>query len=911
MFTRRGKYVVKKLPAGTVVGTATTLLDAADVAMEDARGGPGRYVIEQPPVEVDVSKAYGVLALTDGGTAPTPPDVPGDVTVLSVGVSDAALECAAVADATSYQWFLSGAPHSVTTDPAVLIGGLAPSTAYTVQVAALRDGVSSANSAPVSFTTESLAPPVWQAVPAQALTVGVVFDVDLAGYVSSPGGDTPSLSLVSGALPAGLSIVGVRITGTPTTVETQTPVIRATAVGGTADSAAITFESLNADTTAPAAPTNFSAAGYSSSQVRLSWTNPADDATVAGERKSGFLGIDIYRDGVKIDRVLATATTPEEYLAETTVTALWKVRSVDQSFNKGAFTPELSAGPLAQSTAPGVPVSVAAVRNSSTSATVTWAAGSGPAPTSYQVWMALSLNGTYSQVASPAGTSHTQTTGFTGSQVPYFYVVAVRGAETSAPSAKVSATAGVLTPIVDSDFEVGEFLPTTGSLPPGTESTGWRLLSGPNKGSTPSDERTWKYDAFDHCRDDLLHSHAPTNDRPCQLVTTRAREGTRSVRTQVTFHTGSATFPDHNDDAFHAGAEFHHKGGDLNDAEAHRNEVSHAGADVNIGTEYWTGVSLFLPGPNDPFGDPATEAVSFWGSYRYPFQLHGPTGGGNPVLYVATSHGWSQQQVVTHPAGAPIVRFARGSQTYNLPSNSADTLLVEWSAPTSGPAPTGYRVYRSRRASGPFDPVATTGATAAEMRYTESGLGTSSSDWSTAYVYIRAVYGPDSLGPASLVCPAPRDWLGIGKKAYDSSSGTLVDIPGSQQNYGIAPISGYVGQWLDVVLHYLPSVTNTGYLEAWFNGAKVLSLFDISLGELRPGYVNYWKGGVYHGSLTSAGPGKNYVPPDWPKRFSVYMDAVRHWRRAGGLTAAQWKAVGGSSTADAGYIAVAPRGVPG
>ncbi len=78
MFTRRGKYVVRRLPAGApvvtslgsvtgavsgvIIGSATTLLDAADVAMEDARRGPGKWVIEQPVIEVDVSKAYGVMA---------------------------------------------------------------------------------------------------------------------------------------------------------------------------------------------------------------------------------------------------------------------------------------------------------------------------------------------------------------------------------------------------------------------------------------------------------------------------------------------------------------------------------------------------------------------------------------------------------------------------------------------------------------------------------------------------------------------------------------------------------------------------------------------------------------------------------------------------------------------------------
>lgn len=929
MFTRHGKYVVRRLPSRTEIGSATTLLDAADVAMEDARKGPGKWVIEQPVIEVDVSKAYGVLALA--GDIQPPPDVPDGLTILDVGVTDVSAQCSAVGVATGYQWYLSGAPNQVTAAPSVYISGLVAATGYTVQVAALRGGVSSDVSVAAAFTTGALELPVWKAVPAQDLTVGAAYSLELLGYASSPGGDTPAFAVVSGVLPAGLAIVGTRITGTPTAVETQTPVIRATAAGGSADSAAFVMESLNADATAPAAPTNFAAAGYSASQVRLSWVNPADDAVVAGERKSGFLGVDVYRDGVKIDRVLATAATPEEYLADATVTALWKVRSVDAAFNKGAYTAELSAGPLVQTTAPGVPVSVAAVRNSSTSATVTWAAGSGPAPTSYQVWMALSLAGSYSQVGSPAGTSHTQTTGFTGSQVPYFYVVAVRGAELSAASAIVAAQTGTVGTVIDLGFDFGTLTnnisdPLLSTDPQGPSTAGWRKLSGPNSFG--------EYDSFDPASGDV----------PCELVTSPVRYTnpsggagytSRSLHTLLTFHTGAAAMPSSNT-RFYPSATWYHKGGALTNDRTHRNEVRDMGQlTVTTQVDNWIGFSLYVPTDVQP--------ASWMGSQRLPIQLHGPTGGRNPIVILNTTSGWDGLLVVPHPTAAAIVRaYQRGGDLFGTLLQapiigSADGIRVEWSAPTSGPAVSAYRMFRSVRPQGTFVQIGTdipaattstqtsistgTGGTAQMGRttisgttvvyYEETGVGTNNAgDWSTAYVYVQPVYAGGSLGPASLISPAPREYLGVSCAGYSFTPG---GSDNSQSGVGrsIAKLSDVAGHWSDFVVHYKLSsasgsgagspVLANGTIEAFYNEQSTPFLYSsgIRLGEGVAGH--YWKAGTYHGRLGTPLTDQD-VPPDWPKRWECWLDEVRHTTKSGGLTTQ-------TDSADSAYVAVKPRGV--
>ena len=936
MFTRRGKYVVVRLPGREVVGAATTLLDAADVAMEDARNGPGKYVIEQPPIEVDVSKAYGVLA-----QSATVPGVPEDLVVTSVGVTDATVVCVAVEGADGYQWYLSGAPDQVTVGAGAYFSGLTAATGYTVQVAAIDGGLMGGASAAVGFTTLALSEPEWSVVPAQALTVGGAYSLDLAGYASSPGGDTPSFSVVSGILPAGLSIVGTRIVGTPTAVETQTPVIRATAAGGTADSAAIVMESLNADVTAPDAPTNFAATGYSATQVRLSWTNPADDATVVGERKSGFQGVDIYRDGVKVARVLAASATPEEYLAATTVTALWKVRSLDfvtPNPNKGPFTAELSAGPLALT--PSSPESVVAVRNSATSATVTWVAGGGAAPTGYRVYMALSLGGTYSQVYSGTTASHTQTSGFTGSQTPYFYVIAVVGGQDSPASAIVSASLGTLTKYYSTDFEEAALTDTGVVL--------WSPTG---------------HDAYDH-----------TVDNPCEVSVVKSYAGTKSLRVQLTHHRlGTNEFPANNEDTLVVpeNPDWHYKNGALSNAQlAHRNEFkwpapAQTGAgkasSIKDGEEHWMGFAVYLPGPSDPDGDREWKATSWW-SYSFGPQLHPVTGGQSPVI--AFDHGsgkWPARSGslagIVHPSGAPVVRYKRGgdqygSSTFLNEGSSAAKLRVEWDAVAGAST---YKVYRSVRSQGPFEevaqwlpatayakgriirnetrlyhchvagtsatsgggPVGTVGRQSLAItnpytdgsvtwlyvgtvdlvarQYAENDLGSNATlvnadagklNCRNSYVYVRAVVG-GVQGTPSFICPAPRnEW---GASVYGEN--------GSRADFALGTAER--GQWVRFVFRYRLSTTNTGYLQVWKDGVEVVWSSGINIGNDSFAGDHYWRMGIYSNVITEDTSLTGPVPADWPSRETVYFDNMTMLMRTGGNHLR-------TDTSDGAYAAVDP-----
>lgn len=940
MFTRRGRYVVRKLPARTEVGSATTLLDAADVAMEDARRGPGKYVIEQPPIEVDVSKAYGVLA-----AASTPPSAPEGLTVTSVGETEASAECQAVVGASQYQWYLSGVPYLVTSDSVVLLSGLTAGTAYTVQVAAIAGGLMSAATEAVGFTTSESEAPVWQAVPAQYLTVGVYYELDLAAYVQAAAGVAKVFSLVSGALAAGVSIVGTKLTGVPTAVETVAPVLRVTVAGQSADSAAVTLESLNADVTAPAAPTNFAATPYSLTQVRLTWTNPAGDAVVAGERASGFQGVDVYRDGAKIDRVLATAADPESYLATWNAVALWKVRSVDfvtPNPNKGAFTAELSAGPLVATANP--PQNVAATRTGSTTATVSWAAGDGPAPSGYRVYMALALNGTYSLKASPSSSPLSVTSGFTGSQTPYFYVTAmIAGVETVA-SAIVSADSGTLGTLYDLGFDEGASINANGVISLRGALTANRESTANAKGQpTQTGWYQWgwntdfnTFDAFDQTSGDVL----------CKQVASPVRydpgSGTgRAMRMRMTFHTGADSFPQTND-KFLPAAAWHRKGGwNAGDPgtpgeRAHRNEVHLPGGTlpVPLNKDLWFGFSLLIPIAGNPWGDTPMTANSFMAGWRHVLQLHPETGGRNPVFFISLNGGWRQLTTVVHPTSAPrVIGYGRGSDAYaglSVPpaTSGADDLRVEWLAPTSGPAVSAYRIFRSVRTQGPFvqigadipasgnsaqsgvnvrtgEPNAAMGGLtyqgAFRVYYTESNLGQSTwgDRWTSAYVYACPVYAGGSLGPASLISPSPRDYLAIGGRNYlqlpsvnDSGSNFYQSIPGCR----LADIGN---QWLDFVVNMKMVPTGAGYLQVWMNGAEIFYNGSLSIGEPIDGH--YWRAGIYHGLLYGDAASEN-VPPDWPKRVTTYFDEFKQTIKTGGIS-------GQKDVGDSGYTAVKPRGV--
>ena len=870
-------------------------------------------------LEYDVSKAYGVLA--PEGLAPPQPE---DLQILEVTGSSVSASCVPVDGASHYQWFLNGIPITTTSVSTVLLQDLTASTSYTIQVAAIASGIVGPASAPVSFTTQASENPSWQAsIPNQSATIGIYFELDLDAFVTDQTAFARSYAIATGSLPTGLSVTGSKILGIPSAGFSGAVSIRLTHAAHPAlhqaDSNSFSFTVLSADTTAPPVPTDFAAVGYSSSQVLLTWTQPADDTTVPGQIKSGLSHVGIYKDGTFLAQVANSASPNNSYIAEAITTSLWKIRSADLAGNRSAFTAELSAGPTAL--LPSAPVNVVATRTSSLQATLSWAAGSGPTPSAYKVYQSLSSSGPWTQTAYAGSTpSYVASSGFTGAQTPYFYIVAVVGGQDSPPSAIVSADAGTLGPLTDYGFDSGVLTNNIDDGSPqaqGPSTCGWRRLSGPNSFN--------EYDAFDPA----------SGDEQCKLITSPVRYsppgGTgKAMRTILTFHTGASSFPNNNNQFFDS-ATWYHKGGSLTNDRAHRNEVRMIDHTVALQTEYWCGFSLLVPVAGNPWGMFPTEPMAFFGSYRYPIQLHGPTGRRNPVLFISTNAGWDGLAAIPHPADAPIVRaYQRGGETYGTllqppPTSSANDMRVEFGPPVSGPTPVSYRMFRSVRPGGPFVQVGSdipantlssqtnvnvrpstpnaqmgraTISSQTVIYYQETNLGKNNDGlWSAAYVYLQPVYSGGSLGPASLVSVAPREYYGVGGRTYDSLPGSGESGAGFGRSF--IRLAEHGNHWADFVLNFKLGNANNGFLQVWMNDVSVFYANPLSIGEPVEGH--YWKAGTYHGRLGDPLSNQN-LPPDWAKKFEVCLDEFKHCTKTGGLT-------GQKDIYDSGYEAVRPRGV--
>ena len=395
-------------------------------------------------LEYDVSKAYGVLP--DAGQVP---GVPTDLSV-NPGVTSAFASCSPVSGADTYYWYLNNNFYVSSSESFITIIGLTKTTSYSVAVAAVNQGVGSAPSSAVIFTTQDNFPPVWGIIPQQELIPGSFFSLDLGTYVNDV--DTNAASLVysvdSGTLRSGLSLVGSLVSGTPTGTGQNTVVFSVTD-GITSVNQSVVFNCLNADTTAPGIPANFAAVPYSATQVHLSWNNPTD-TEVAGARTSGFRGVQYYKDGVRIGTVLATNTPNNEIYVEATASANWKIRSIDEALNTSGFSSEIAAGPLLTIIDP--PSNFAVVRNSTNSATATWAApASGPAPTSYKLYRSLSPGGPFTAVYLGTALFYTETN-LQSTDTPYYYVTSVNGVAESSPSQTLAATLGSLVTLHEDDF---------------------------------------------------------------------------------------------------------------------------------------------------------------------------------------------------------------------------------------------------------------------------------------------------------------------------------------------------------------------------------------------------------------------------------------------------------------------------
>lgn len=122
-------------------------------------------------------------------------------------------------------------------------------------------------------TTQSAVnqPPVWSGATTYPLLIGTSFTLNLDTLATDPESQPITYSLVGGSYPAGIGPSGARnqtVSGTPTTVQTALPLIRANdGFGGTADRQF----SFGVTSPAPGIPQNLIITGFTSNSISMAW----------------------------------------------------------------------------------------------------------------------------------------------------------------------------------------------------------------------------------------------------------------------------------------------------------------------------------------------------------------------------------------------------------------------------------------------------------------------------------------------------------------------------------------------------------------------------------------------------------------------------------------------------------------
>ena len=185
------------------------------------------------------------------------------------------------------------------------------------------------------------------------------------------------------------------------------------------------------DTQAPSVPQSVAAVANSATSVTVTWAASTDNVGVAG--------YDVYRGTSKVATVGGSTTSYTDTTALPSTTYSYTVDAFDAVPNTSAkSTPATVTTPAASDTqAPSVPQSVAAVANSATSVTVTWAASSDNVGVAgYDVYRGTS------KVATVGGstTSYTDTTALPSTTYSYTVDAFDAVPNTSAKSAPATVT---------------------------------------------------------------------------------------------------------------------------------------------------------------------------------------------------------------------------------------------------------------------------------------------------------------------------------------------------------------------------------------------------------------------------------------------------------------------------------------
>ena len=382
--------VLKELTGGTTtsVGSAQSCLTATSTwqsfpavnyTVKTTGDSLTVNVLEKPAVS-GARFAFDNIVLTAASSDTQAPTVPQSVAAVANSATSVTVSWAASTDnvgvagydvyrASTKVGTVGGSTTSFTDTTAQ------PSTTYSYTVDAF-DAVpnTSAKSAPATVTTpaggDTQAPTVPQSVAAVAnsatsVTVSWAASTDnvgVAGYdvyrgstkVGTVGGSTTSFTDTTAQPSTTYSYTVDAFDAVPNTSAKSAPATVTTPAGG--------------DTQAPTVPQSVAAVANSATSVTVSWAASTDNVGVAG--------YDVYRASTKVGTVGGSTTSFTDTTAQPSTTYSYTVDAFDAVPNTSAKSaPATVTTPAGGDTqAPTVPQSVAAVANSATSVTVSWAA---------------------------------------------------------------------------------------------------------------------------------------------------------------------------------------------------------------------------------------------------------------------------------------------------------------------------------------------------------------------------------------------------------------------------------------------------------------------------------------------------------------------------------------------------------
>jgi hypothetical protein len=265
-----------------------------------------------------------------------------------------------------------------------------------------------------------------------SLANGTVSTAYSQTIVTTGGTGTKTFSLSGGSLPNGLGLSATTgtISGTPTTAGTFNFTVKVTdAAGATASkSFSVTMSPAAAPVVAPTAPGNFTVTAISSSQIRLTWS---DGANETGYRIYRWNGVTASWQVANTAAANTTTFTDSGLAANTTyfyyVEAFNTAGSASVAY-KTATTP--TAAPAAPSNFSATPVSSSQIR-------VSWTAS--PGATGYRVYKWTGSDWAVTATLGSTATTFTQT-GLASKTGYFFYVEAFNSYGSAATGWQLATT---------------------------------------------------------------------------------------------------------------------------------------------------------------------------------------------------------------------------------------------------------------------------------------------------------------------------------------------------------------------------------------------------------------------------------------------------------------------------------------